>query len=442
MEKKKKVLVIDDEAKMRRILQLFLEQTGYEVMTAESGADGIEKWMKWQPDVVLTDLKMPEMGGMEVLEFKNKSGLSAPLIILTAYGTIQSAVEAIKKGAFDYLTKPFDNNQVKAVVAKALKQSGVKPTVSLAPNVIIGSSKAIQQVLDDMAAVANTDTSVLITGESGTGKELVARGIHAIGSRRDKPFIKVNCAAIPKDLLESELFGHKKGAFTGASMDRTGRFVEADKGVLFLDEVGDLPLSLQPKLLNAVEEKMVTPVGSSQPIKCDVKIISATNQDLGKMVEKGQFRKDLHYRLNIFNIHLPPLRERKGDVALLVNYFLEYFCKHFGRRPLTIEPAAIEQMECYSWPGNVRELKNVVERMILKCRKDRIIFDDLPTEIKMAQQNKSSHATPELDLFAHEKQLIMEALAKTGGNQVKAAKLLGISRNTLRYRMKKYNIIR
>ncbi|NPA94979.1 MAG: sigma-54-dependent Fis family transcriptional regulator [Thermodesulfobacteria bacterium] len=442
MEKqRKKVLVIDDEAKMRRILQLMLEQAGYEVMTADSGEDGIEKWMKWQPDVVLTDLKMPKMGGMEILDFKNKSGLSAPLIILTAYGTIPSAVEAIKKGAFEYLTKPFDNNQVKAIVAKALEQNVIRHGTTVTPKEIIGSSKPMRQVLEDMAAVANTDTSVLITGESGTGKELVARGIHAMGNRRNKPFVKVNCAAIPKDLLESELFGHKKGAFTGATQDRTGKFLQADKGVLFLDEVGDLPLSLQPKLLNAVEEKMITPVGSSKSFKCDVKIISATNQDLKAMVEQRRFRQDLHYRLNIFNIHIPPLRERKEDIPLLVDYFLKYFCNRFGRRPLTIDPGALQQMQCYPWPGNVRELRNVVERMILKCRKDQIGHDDLPEEIRTCG-NEPPKADSCMDLHAHEKHLIIEALEKTGWNQVRAAKLLGITRNTLRYRMKKYAIIK
>ena len=436
----KKILIMDDETKMRRILQLLLEQTGYEVMTAKDGQEGIETWLKWQPDVVLTDLKMPEMDGVEVLRFRNNAGLTAPVIILTAYGTISSAVEAMKKGAFDYLTKPFDNEKVREVVARALKETDNKEESSPPSFKIVGISAAIRQVLEDMNIVANTDTSVLITGESGTGKELVARGIHRVGNRQEKPFIKVNCAAIPKDLMESELFGHKKGAFTGAVDDRKGRFVEADGGVLFLDEIGDLSLSLQPKLLNAVEEKTVTPVGGTKPIECDVKIICATNQDLPKMIAEGRFRQDLHYRLNTFHIHIPPLRERKEDIPLLVEYFLEHFCQSFGRTPLAIEPEAIEVLVDYQWPGNVRELRNTIERLVLKCRGQRLRGQEVFKEISGKVGEEPKPRASDLDIVEHEKRLIVEALTKTGGNQVRAARLLGITRNTLRYRMRKYGI--
>jgi len=436
----KKILVIDDEAKMRRILQLLLEKTGYEVVTAKDGREGIEAWLKWQPDVVLTDLKMPEMDGMEVLRFRNDAGLKAPIIILTAYGTIPSAVEAIKKGAFDYLTKPFDNENVREVVARALRGTQSKDK-SLSEGLrIVGISEAIRQVLEDMNLVADTDTSVMISGESGTGKELVARGIHRLGNRKERPFVKVNCAAIPGDLLESELFGHKKGAFTGAVDERKGRFVEADGGVLFLDEIGDLPLSLQPKLLNAVEEKSVTPVGSAKPIKCDVKIVCATNQDLPRMIEEGRFRHDLHYRLNTFHIRIPPLRERKDDIPLLAEYFLEHFCRSFSRSPLVIEHRAMDLLQGYHWPGNVRELRNTIERLVLKCSGQTIRAEDIPLEITEEERERYKLLIPELDMVEHEKRLIVEALKKTGGNQVRAAKLLGITRNTLRYRMKKYGI--
>ena len=409
-------------------------------MTAKDGREGIETWRKWQPDVVLTDLKMPEMDGMDVLRFRNEAGLRAPVIILTAYGTIPSAVEAIKMGAFDYLTKPFDNEKVRDVVARALETTKGKDEGLPEGLRIVGNSPAIRQVLEDMNLVADTDTSVMITGESGTGKELVARGIHKLGNRKKRPFVKVNCAAIPRDLLESELFGHKKGAFTGALEDRKGRFVEADGGVLFLDEIGDLPLSLQPKLLNAVEEKTVTPVGSTKSIKCDVKIICATNQDLPKMIEQGRFRQDLHYRLNTFHIQIPPLRERKEDIPLLVEYFLEQFCQSFGRSPLAIEREAMDLLQVYDWPGNVRELRNTIERLVLKCRGQRISAQEVPPEIAMAGRKKAKDAVSELDMVEHEKRLIVEALNKTGGNQVRAARLLGITRNTLRYRMKKYGI--
>ena len=436
----KKILVIDDEKKMRRILQLLLEKIGYKVATAKDGREGIETWLKWQPDVVLTDLKMPEMDGMEILKFKNKAGLKAPLIILTAYGTIPSAVEAIKQGAFDYLTKPFDNKKVREVISRALENSHGKDKISQKDLKIVGTSAAIRQIIEDMTLVANTDTSVLITGESGTGKGLVARGIHKLGNRRRQPFVKVNCAAIPANLLESELFGHKKGAFTGAVDDRKGRFVEADRGVLFLDEIGDLPLSLQPKLLNAVEEKIVTPVGSTKPIKCDVKIICATNQDLLQMIEQGRFRQDLHYRLNTFHIHIPPLRERVEDIPLLVEYFLEQFCKSFDRPHLSIDPRAIELFMAYHWPGNVRELKNTIERVVLKCKGSTIRAEEISLDTKGPGDLSTTTSNSKLDMVEHEKRLIIQALHKTGGNQVRAAKLLGITRNTLRYRMKKYGI--
>ncbi|GAB6162603.1 sigma-54 dependent transcriptional regulator [Desulfothermus naphthae] len=438
----KKILVIDDEKKMRRILQLLLEKIGYKVATAKDGREGIETWLKWQPDVVLTDLKMPEMDGMEILKFKNKAGLKAPLIILTAYGTIPSAVEAIKQGAFDYLTKPFDNKKVREVISRALENSPGKDKISQKDLKIVGTSAAIRQIIEDMTLVANTDTSVLITGESGTGKGLVARGIHKLGNRRRQPFVKVNCAAIPANLLESELFGHKKGAFTGAVDDRKGRFVEADRGVLFLDEIGDLPLSMQPKLLNAVEEKIVTPVGSTKPIKCDVKIICATNQDLLQMIEQGRFRQDLHYRLNTFHIHIPPLRERAEDIPLLVEYFLEQFCKSFGQPTLSIEPKAMDLFLAYHWPGNVRELKNTIERVVLKCKGPTIRAEEISLDTKGPEDLSTTTSISELDMVEHEKRLIIQALNKTGGNQVRAAKLLGITRNTLRYRMKKYGIKR
>ncbi len=440
----KKILIIDDERRMRRILQLLLEQTGYEVMTARDGQEGVEIWLKWQPDVVLTDLKMPRMDGMEVLHFKNKAGLTAPLIILTAYGTIPSAVEAMKKGAFDYLTKPFDNEKVREVVARAIKEAPHRKESSPGIFKIIGISASIRRVLENMKIVADTDTSVLITGESGTGKELVARGIHRLGNRRDEPFVKVNCAAIPKELLESELFGHTKGSFTGAFSDRKGKFLEADGGILFLDEIGDLPLHLQPKLLNAVEEKTITPIGSTKTFRCDVKIISATNRDLLKVVKEGNFRSDLYYRLNTFHIHVPPLRERKEDVPLLISYFLEHFCQKFGRNILKIEENVIKILTEYSWPGNVRELRNIVEQLVLRCREDRICCGDLPPQILNEEADGSQEIRDEagakFDLITQEKKLIINALRKTGGNQVQAARLLGITRNTLRYRMKKYGI--
>ncbi len=428
-----KVLVIEDEARMRRVLQILLEGAGYAVRTAADGEEGRRLWLAWGPDVVLSDVRMPRLGGMELLAFRREQGLWTPVILITAYGSIPSAVEAMRLGAFDYLTKPFDNRSVLQVVSRAAAGAG-------GPEGMVAESRAMRRVLEQAALVAGTDTTVLITGESGTGKELVARHIHAAGSRREGPFVKVNCAAIPRDLLESELFGHVRGAFTGASADAPGRFREADGGVLFLDEIGELPLPLQPKILAAVEEKAVTPVGGRGTHRCDVKIVAATNRDLPALVDRGRFRADLYYRLDGFRIHVPPLRERPDDIPALARHFLARFAAAFGRPAPELGDDAVAALAAHPWPGNARELRNVMERLMLTCPGP-VREDDVARALGSAPGRPAGENEAPLDLRARERRLIQEALEKTGGNQVRAARLLGISRNTLRYRMRKHGLL-
>jgi two-component system, NtrC family, response regulator len=444
----KKILIIEDERRMRRILQLLLEGSGYEVKAAADGFQGIDLWGQWQPDVVLSDIKMPSMDGFQVLDYKITNQLNAPLILLTAFGTIDMAVDAIKRGAFDYITKPFDNDRVLALVQQAIsdtiddpsdlvRESKTDPT---ADDEMIGSSAAIAAVRDAIAMVAATPTSVMIIGESGTGKGLVARAIHDQSQRRDERMVSVNCASIPRNLLESELFGHRKGAFTGAVGNRTGAFLEAHRGILFLDEIGDLPLDLQPKLLHAVEEKAMTPIGDDQCHTVDVKIISATNCDIRKMIENGLFRSDLYYRLNTFLIDVPPLRQRREDICELAEHFMAFFAKNYHRPAATFDQAVKRALECHHWPGNIRELRNVMERAVLSCQQTRLSLQDLPPELAEAADHRMEDNPTPYDLKAQERRLIVESLAQCNGNQVQAARILKITRNTLRYRIKKFGI--
>ncbi len=436
-----KILILEDEARMRRLLELVLAEPGYQVRTAGDGLQGVDLWKSWQPDVVLSDLKMPRLDGMAVLRFRNTYFPQTPLILITAFGTVDTAVAAMKGGAFDYLTKPVDNNMVLELVARAVIASN--PAAHGDPP-MIGTSAAMQAVRREIAMVARADSSVLVTGESGSGKELVARAIHDAYGDTGAPFVRVNCPAIPQDLLENELFGHRRGAFTGAVEERTGAFVAADGGTLFLDEIGDLPLTLQPKLLHAVENKQVTPVGGTHPQQVRVKIVAATNRDLEAMVGAGAFRQDLFYRLNTLRIHVPPLRRRRDDIEALALHFLREHCARYGRAPLRLDPAALDSLQAYAWPGNVRELRNVVERACLHGAGDLFTQALLPTEITTATATgvPSSDGGTSLDLVARERALIQQALERCYWNQSQAAQALGISRNTLRYRMKKYGITR
>ncbi len=441
-----RILVIEDEERMRHLLELVLVEKGYFVKTASNGREGMVLWQHMQPDVVLTDLKMPGADGLEVLDFRNRQFQQVPLIILTAFGTVQSAVTAMKQGAYDYLTKPVDNNHLLDIVASAKastkQREGVSKVSQVKPGQMVGSSSVMKKIYDDISLVACTRMSVLVTGESGTGKELVAQAIHANSKQPDSSFVRVNCAAIPHNLLESELFGHCRGAFTGAVGDRQGAFSQADRGTIFLDEIGDLPLELQPKLLHAVEEKTVTPVGVGKAQTVDVKIIAATNHDLEEMVQKGLFRSDLYHRLNRFPFHLPPLRHREKDLSELITYFLEVFCLEQEKPMLKVSAEAQKLLLSYPWPGNVRELRNVLERIVLICRKGTITTDMLPVKTHSQDLETREDGGDTLDLPAREKQFILTSLKQCGWNQSESARKLGISRNTLRYRMKKFGINR
>ncbi len=434
---KGKVLLIEDERKLRRVLELVLEEAGYSVKTAADGSAGIACLERWEPDVVVTDLKMKPAGGTEVLKFRNQRYPAIPCIILTAFGSVATAVEAMKMGAYDFLTKPVDHNQLLEVVDQAMSEKIRKEAHVYK---LLGNSAAMKKVRDEIRVLASTDSAVLIQGESGTGKELAARAIHAASPRRKGPFVRINCASIPKDLLESELFGHKKGAFTGATEDRKGVFTIADGGVLFMDEIGDLPLDLQPKLLHAVEEKEILPVGGRQAQKVSVKILSATNLDLQEMVDNKRFRMDLFYRLNTMVLNMPPLRERKEDVAVLAEHFVSIFCEQLGSRKLTISQAAMDTLHEYYWPGNVRELRNVMERAVLVCRGDEITPEHLPESIQAKCPVKDVAKKSSLDLIAKEQEMLVRALEECRWNQSEAARKLNITRSALRYRLKKYGI--
>lgn len=443
MGNKKRILVIEDEQRMRHLLSLVLKEQGHEVTNAGDGAEGMALWKSVQPHVVLSDMKMPRAGGVEVLKFRNREYRHVPLILLTAFGTVESAVKAMKQGAYDYLTKPIDNRNLVEVVERALE--------SISPETrpqgeegggfrMIGSSSAFNQLKESIRLVGATKMSVLITGESGTGKELVARSIHAHSNHNGNRLVRVNCAAIPKDLLESVLFGHVRGAFTGAVDNREGAFMQADGGALFLDEIGDLPLELQPKLLHAVEEKSISTVGAAKAQYVDVRIIAATNRDLETMVLNGLFREDLYHRVNIYPLSVPPLRHRRNDIPELARYFMQYFSAENGRNVPAITDDALHVLCSYHWPGNVRELRNVICKLSIEAQGDVISLSMLPAHLHAEGKNETISGSGSLDLCAQEKKLILTALQQCGWNQSESARKLGITRNTLRYRMKKYGI--
>ena len=434
-----KVLLIEDEQKLRRVLQLVLEEAGFQTKSAREGGEGITLWRSWAPDVVITDLRMQPVDGMEVLRFGTEYFPGTPCIILTAFGTVATAVDAMKLGAYDFLTKPVDHSQLIEVVQQAVVEKG---KANQHRYEMVGTSPQMEAVRKEIQLLASTDSAVLIQGESGTGKELAARAIHAASSRRSGPFVRINCASIPRDLLESELFGHRKGAFTGATESRDGVFTAANGGVLFLDEIGDLPVELQPKLLHAVEEKEITPVGGREPKAISVKILSATNQDLEEMVRQGRFRTDLFYRLNTMVLRIPPLRERQGDVPLLARHFAAIFANELGYEPPEISSQALKILEEYHWPGNVRELRNVMERAVLLSKGDQVGPFHLPESVHLKKHVQEKAEDSSLDLIAKEQEMLLSALEQCNWNQTRAAKKLNITRSALRYRLQKYGIKR
>ncbi|GAB4256149.1 sigma-54-dependent transcriptional regulator [Deferrisoma sp.] len=450
-----RVLVVDDDASLRRILEYNLAEEGYAVATAASGEEALEKLDRAAFDLVVTDIKMPGMDGMDLLRRIKAEAPETQVIVITAFGTIEMAVEAMKAGAAEYITKPFNRDELKLAVRKALRVRDLEAeNVRLRQEVrrieeadkIVGDSPAMQAVYRLIEKVADSDASVLITGESGTGKELAARAIHRLSRRADRPFVAVNCAAIPRELLESELFGHKKGAFTGAIRDKKGRFEEAAGGTIFLDEIGEMPLDLQPKILRALQEREITPVGSNEVIRVDARVLAATNRDLEAEVEEGRFREDLYYRIAVVPIHMPSLRERPEDIPLLVAHFLK---KLAPGRPVRVEPEALEALSRYTWKGNVRELENTIERLLVLTEGDTIRLQDLPEKIREPKTRENGgdgftfHLPPEgVSLEDVERAVIEEALHRTGWNQTRAAKLLRIPRHILLYRMEKFGIPR
>ncbi len=450
------ILVVDDDASLRRVLEYNLLEEGYQVVPASSGEEGLRLFDEISPDLVITDMKMPGISGMQLLSAIRERSLDAMVIIITAFGTIDLAVKAIKSGAYDYITKPYSRDALRITVANALRFKGLatenrrlKSELSDRADfrTIIGASSAMEKVFGIVDRVADTEASVLITGESGTGKELVARSIHLRSSRQNKPFVAINCAAIPYDLLESELFGHVKGAFTGAVRDREGKFQLADGGTIFLDEIGELPVGLQPKLLRVLQEKAVEPVGGTKPSKLDLRILAATNLDIEKAVSEGKFREDLYYRLSVIPIHLPPLRERREDIQLLI----KYFCGKHGERKVSFDRECMELMVSYRWPGNVRELENSIERILIMRNGDTIKADDLPEKIRSGASNSLSGINGNEEVIVRfpddgyslerlEREAVVHALERNRWNQAAAARFLRIPRHTLIYRMEKYGI--
>jgi two-component system nitrogen regulation response regulator GlnG len=478
-----KLLLIDDEADVRYSFERIFDSPDIELSTASSGEEGLKVIPKLKPDLVLMDIRMGGINGLETLRRIRQMDSKLLVILMTAYGTTQMAIEAMKLGAYDYLLKPFDVLKLKEVVVNALKAAhDMRQVVSYQPLLesedyelgIVGRSEGMQQVFKLIGQVAGTDATALVTGESGTGKELVARAIYHHSNRSEQPFLAVNCAAIPEQLLESELFGHERGAFTGATLQRVGKFEQCNGGTLFLDEIGDMTPATQTKILRVLQSGTFERVGGNTAIKVDVRIIAATNKPLEEAVASRQFREDLFYRLNVVRIHIPPLRERREDVRLLVNYFLKKFARDQKGVPKSISASVIKALEQYHWPGNVRELENIIRRALVVAKGDAILQSDLPLEIANPGSSASvgplapapagaageagggndivslarrlfqwARKDPKMKIIpAVERELVIQALKETNGNQVQAAKMLGITRATLRKRIEKFGIQR
>lgn len=440
------ILIVDDEKNYLLVLKELLGEEGYEVVTAQSASEALSIFQESEPDLVITDMKMPGMSGMELLSALKEKDLHLPVIMMTAYGTVEKAVEAMKKGAYDYIIKPFDNETLKKTVVKALAMGQVikenrflsqELKDKFGPTDLIGNSFPMRHVRDLIGKVAGTKATVLISGESGTGKEMVARSIHFNSPRKNRPLISVNCSALTETLLESELFGHEKGSFTGAVAQRKGRFELADGGTLFLDEVGEMSPSVQVTLLRVLQNREFERVGGSKTIKVDVRVITATNKDLMEEISKGHFREDLYYRLNVVHIEVPPLRERKEDIPLLIRYFLERFPKEMNKKDVpALAPEVLGALLAYDWPGNIRELENMLERAIILSSGPIIHLEDLPFNSMIPSGAKLNDV---LELI--EKKMITQALVLSGNVQARAAELLGIEKNLLKYKMKKYSLV-
>jgi two-component system NtrC family response regulator len=450
------ILIVDDEKNYLVVLEALLSTEGYEILTSDTGTEALRLVRESDLDLVITDMKMPRMSGMELLEACKKLRPELPVIMMTAYGTIELAVEAMKKQAYDYITKPFQNTQLKLTIKKALENSRLarenrRLSEALLDRYkfgnIIGKSKSMLKIYDLIAKVAQSRASVLITGPSGTGKELIAKAIHYNSPRKDRPFVSINCGALTETLLESELFGHEKGAFTGAVAMKKGKFEVADGGTLFLDEVGEMPAPLQIKLLRILQEMEFERVGGTKTIKVDVRVLSASNKNIRQEVDEGLFREDLFYRLNVMNLEVPPLRERIEDIPLLVKHFIDKYKEDEGKERIELSPEAWKALYGHPWPGNVRELENVIERAVVLCNGHKITKEDLPEylferkedEIDLEKIVPLNAPLPE-SLEKVEENLIRRALRYSGNVQSRAAEMLGISRRMMHYKMKKYGI--
>jgi two-component system response regulator AtoC len=452
----KRILVVDDERRARRVAQIMLEELGFESIAAESGEAALRCFESEKIDLVLTDMRMPGMTGIELLTRLRALDGDVPVIVMTAYGTVQSAVEAMKRGAFDYILRPFDVEALEAIIGKAFEMRRYRTEnrylreqirqVSGAEK-LLGDSAVMRRVSDLIAKVAPTKSSVLITGETGTGKELVARAIHDLSPRASKLFVALNCAAIPVDLLESELFGHTRGAFTGAQGERLGKFEVADGGTLFLDEIGDMPYALQAKLLRVLQEGVIEPLGTNRRVDVDVRVVSSTNRDLVAAMAERRFREDLFYRLNVFHVDLPPLRERSDDIETLARSFLGSYCLELGKPVPALGVEALRILRAHRWPGNVRELRNLMERAAVLCASAEIdapFFRSLMPQAEGSLSAASGEGEDGLALEpaveALERRMILRALGATGDNKVQAARLLEVSERTLWYKLKKYGL--
>ena len=458
-----RLLIVDDEPNVARVLATTFKREGWQVTTCDSAADALNVLADGDVDVTITDLSMPEMTGIELLEAMRKRGMDLPVLVVTAYGTISSAVEAIKLGAFDYLCKPFDLDAVKAAVNRAhqqrrLQQENVYLRQELKERYqcgnMLGSGKWMLELSRMIEKAARSRATVLLLGESGTGKELAARALHFSSPRSNHRFVAVSCAALPSELLESELFGHEKGAFTGANWQRMGRFELADGGTLFLDEIGDISLATQTKLLRVLQEREFERVGGTKPVKVDVRIIAATNQDLPTLMEQGKFREDLYYRLRVIEIILPPLRERKQDVPLLAKHFLAKYTKRDRRKLQNLSEEAVAVLEAHDWPGNIRELENAIEYGVVMAEPDTemLTTDLLPPNLVDAKQLDDSNQTPDQSLSGEssfnqavagfEQKLLLSALVEHNWNLTRAAEAIGMTFRSMRYNVKKYGLTR
>jgi two-component system response regulator AtoC len=450
-----KVLIIDDEPSLRQTVSMILDEEGYEVFTASDGKEGLDKALQLEPDIVLTDVRMPGMPGIEFLERYRQEGGQALVIVMTAYGSTELAIDAMKKGAYDYVPKPFSADQLVLVLRKAQEREALRREVSrLREEVtverrfsdIIAKAPAMKQAVETATKVARYPSPVLVTGESGTGKELIARLIHEQSDRAERPFVAVNCGAIPENLLESELFGYVKGAFTGADRDKVGLFEAASGGTLFLDEIGEMPGSLQVKLLRTLQENEVRRLGENKSRPVDARIISATNRNLEDEIKEGGFRKDLFFRIAVVPIHLPPLRQRSEEVPLLARHFLDEYNRSLGLALEGIDPEAMKVLLEYPFTGNVRELENVIERAMVLAEGDRITLADLPHHVRSPVKplEDVELGDDELSVKKHgavlERRLIQKALERTGGNRTRAAELLELSSRALLYKIRDYGL--